>query len=795
MSERIPVNVLEADIDRCTNVYGVSPCTAGRLNSGTAQAGGASTITLAAGASAVNDFYKNMTVRITAGVGINQERKISSYVGATKVATVVSAWTTVPDATSVYDVIDRPNACRNTFKTCKDKANYVKGIKTFKFTGTGSLLPVGELMRPLITSVKVSPTELDLDTGLASRSVTTIVLRDAPDADVDTDPYLSDRASPPQGTFWTRFLARVHNYSMRPARLRRAALTGAWDWNAFTTELFVIESIKGPATNGDVTITLNDPVSLVNRVKVPTPTSGKLAVAFGTNDTQVTMNPGDGEQYPQSGYFRTGSQVIQYTGKKVANGWSFNGSLDGWTANNATLAANTTSITATGTAADPILRGPATSFQGGNYRYVIARIKRLAGAGWDGTVYYSTAYHGESGSYYKNIPDPTSGVAGDYVVAVWDMHRLSVGARDWQDGVILSIRLDLGAGAGDNFEIDFITYANDPASIEDVLFWPDGTYRSKFNTTAVPQKVGDGVQLCEVFIGMPVWQVLQRLYNLAGILDANIDLAGFQAEDEQWLGAKYTIDQVCLSEPEDIGVYLKELLPLCNASTWWASVEQKVKLRVLMPPSPAAVTASALTDEANFVQGSVKVDTLDNLRKTFVGVAYELTTAVANRKEAVNYLRSDLYIDADAESANEYGDRRMDMVMTRWFGASNTAAMTAWARRRLGQMRDAPKNVSFKLDPKDANIREGDYRDISTRYLVDADGAPKKIRCIVTKRLPNIYDIDVVARTTNFDRRYAFIGAAGLPDYGVANEAQRAYCYICNSSGKMSDGTDGYRII
>lgn len=792
MTQRVPATVLELDIDRCTNVYGVSPCTAGRVHSGAAQAGGASTITLAAGASAVDDAYKNMTVRITGGTGVGQERKVASYVGATKVATLTLAWTTVPDATSTYDVINRPSACHNTYRTCQDKINYAKGVKTFKFCDEGSPLPVGELMRPYVESVKVSPTLLDLDSGLASRTVATLTLSDAVDPDVDTDPYLADRAAPPRGTFWTRFFARVHNYSMRPARLRRAALTGGWDWGQFTTELYVIEAMKGPSSRGDVTITLNDPVTLTNKVKVPTPTSGKLAQAFGTNDTQIAMNVGDGAQYPHSGYFRIGTQVIQYTGKKVANGWSFNSATDGWTTANATLAANATSATATGTAADPILRSPATSFQGGNFRYVLVRLKRLGGAGWDGKIYYTTGVHGESASHYKQIAEPAADPGGDFVVAVWDMHRLDAGSRDWQDNFILSMRVDLGAGAGDNFEIDFIAYSNDPAALEDVLYWPDGTYRSQFGTTAVPQKIGDGVQLCEVLTGA-VWQKLQRLFNLAGLADANLDLAGWQAEDDQWLGAKY-ISTVPLSEPEDISVYLKELLPLCNAAVWWAPVDQKVKLRVLMPPSPAAVTASALTDEANFLHGSVNIEQLDNLRKTFTGVSYDLVSATGNSKEAVNYLRNDLYVDADAESTNEYGDRRMEVLKTRWFGAGNAAAMTAWARRRLGQLRDAPKNIGFKLDPKDAGIREGDYRDIETRQLVDATGAPKKTRCIIIKRLDNRRDIDVVARTTNFGRRYAFIGAAGLPDYGVANEAQRAYAFICNSSGKMSDGSDGYRI-
>lgn len=71
---------------------------------GTAAAGGASTITLDATASADNDAYNNYSVTLTGGTGSGQSRRISDYVGSTKVATVSVAWTTNPDATSTYSV-------------------------------------------------------------------------------------------------------------------------------------------------------------------------------------------------------------------------------------------------------------------------------------------------------------------------------------------------------------------------------------------------------------------------------------------------------------------------------------------------------------------------------------------------------------------------------------------------------------------------------------------------------------------------------------------------------------------
>lgn len=73
------------------------------IESGTAQAGAATTITLAAGESATDDFYNDQFIYILSGTGVGQGRIISDYNGTTKVATV-STWAVNPDATSVYQI-------------------------------------------------------------------------------------------------------------------------------------------------------------------------------------------------------------------------------------------------------------------------------------------------------------------------------------------------------------------------------------------------------------------------------------------------------------------------------------------------------------------------------------------------------------------------------------------------------------------------------------------------------------------------------------------------------------------
>ena len=100
------VETCEAGVGGCDNtggkIYFQSSFCEADISGSTAQAGTATTITLAATASAVNNFYNNLTIRILSGPGAGQSRVVSAYDGATKVATVNSAWGALPNGFSNY---------------------------------------------------------------------------------------------------------------------------------------------------------------------------------------------------------------------------------------------------------------------------------------------------------------------------------------------------------------------------------------------------------------------------------------------------------------------------------------------------------------------------------------------------------------------------------------------------------------------------------------------------------------------------------------------------------------------
>jgi len=79
---------------------------------GTAAAGAAGTITLQNSTDVTNAFpvdnhadIVGAVIVIVAGTGAFQAKNVSSYVAATRVATMAANWPTTPDATSVYRIM------------------------------------------------------------------------------------------------------------------------------------------------------------------------------------------------------------------------------------------------------------------------------------------------------------------------------------------------------------------------------------------------------------------------------------------------------------------------------------------------------------------------------------------------------------------------------------------------------------------------------------------------------------------------------------------------------------------
>lgn len=319
---RQPVTFLELDLDYCQESYGVGACTAGQVAGDTAQAGAATSITLAAADTQADDYYNTMVIKITGGTGSGQEKTITDYVNATKVATVNSAWTTNPDATSTYTIhnVNSSAACYNTRRQCQDPTNYNNGTKTRRFVQPRGNLPIGVACFPVLDdkSPSIAAAKITPGKGLGDRASVTVALHDYVHNDIGEDPYRANRTyDTSQGTYFTKLIARNPYMTGRVMRLRTGYITDPFDWANFQSRTYIIDKVEGPDASGRIRITGKDPLKLADndRAKVPAPSTGELLADITAGASSATLTPtGVGnDEYGASGTLRIGDELITYT--------------------------------------------------------------------------------------------------------------------------------------------------------------------------------------------------------------------------------------------------------------------------------------------------------------------------------------------------------------------------------------------------------------------------------------------------------------------------------------------------
>lgn len=137
------------------------------IRANTAQAGAGTTITLDASASAVDDFYNNQRIFITAGTGVGQGRFISDYVGSTKVATVAT-WATNPSSDSVFVILPFGSIPGASAPTAGEVADAVWDEARTDHVTAGSFGQLGQLLLRAATAQAGTASTITLDASASA---------------------------------------------------------------------------------------------------------------------------------------------------------------------------------------------------------------------------------------------------------------------------------------------------------------------------------------------------------------------------------------------------------------------------------------------------------------------------------------------------------------------------------------------------------------------------------------------------------------------------------------------------
>ena len=632
--------------------------------------------------------------------------------------------------------------CYNTIATCQDRANYTRTTRTVSFVSRGTAPPAGETLRPYLVGADIPATEIDPAKGLAVRGRTTITLADEPGRD-DLDPYIATRATPAAGTWWRRLLARWPNIAGRAARVRRGFVVTPWDWAVFKDEAYIIGSVAGPARDGKVTVSLTDASKLLDRAKIPAVTDGKLLADFPA--------------YSHVGFAAAGDAT---TIDLAADASPLD---DAYTGQEIYLTANTGAGQ----------RRTITAYAGAQRRCTVAAWSVVPDSttGYEVSPLSITLQAGQGAQY----PDPATSGKPEYI-------RI-------KDEVI-RIRAKSG----------------------DVLSWSSSDDRAQFGTTrAFPAagqsstqaaKAGDGVQLCRAWLDAAPADVVADLCTEGGMSAGQIDTAGLAATCTDWLAHNANLT-ACIASPEQASTLLAELLRDLGLMAWWDAPAALLRFKADRPA--LSDTVAARTDDA-WIAGSMEHEYADAERITQSALAFNLTSATAERGKPENYLDAVVVVDANAESADEYAESRPEIRRSRWLTRANTVQARAQTRRRLLALRDAPGHYSARLAPRD-EVSIGDLIDVTCRQVTDVAGNPATIRCRVTRVRDMGAHQEVALRSTRYIAPYidaagtarriraAWVAPAGQPNYTSASDAQREYAYIAAAADAMSNGDDPYLIL
>lgn len=246
--------------------------------------------------------------------------------------------------------------------------------------------------------------------------------------------------------------------------------------------------------------------------------------------------------------------------------FSASGNPEGWSVTGATqsVSGGVDVITSTGT--DPVLVRSMGDmfFYGCEHPVIYVKIRRIAGTGWQGDCYFSTAGHGYSESY-KETTATVAPAIGETTILTYDMTTLTVGGADWMSNQITGIRFDFGATAADIFEIDYIRFV--PWLGSNVLLQEDNTLILPVNTTETFQQHFDTrswtTPQAQVTAGYPI--VIQPSMTAAyyeEIIDYGATLPGTQ------IMVTYTLDTYSGSVTPVITLSTKNLW----TDTWTDSV-------------------------------------------------------------------------------------------------------------------------------------------------------------------------------------------------------------------------------
>lgn len=261
-----------------------------------------------------------------------------------------------------------------------------------------------------------------------------------------------------------------------------------------------------------------------------------------------------------------------------------------------------------------------------------------------------------------------------------------------------------------------------------------GLTRGYYSTEVSDHSGNDTAQLCLEYTADTVSDIgYDLLVNYAGVDTSFINKVEWDAEISNAFTTTYT---TIITEPTGVQDLLQEFCDSAPHYYYYDERVNKIKLVALKPPPD---DAQLYTWEANFLVGTTAVKDKQDMRISTVIVNYGIINPTKDLDETSNYRAA--YVREDSASVTNYGQRAYKTIHSRWITSDNKTAAVLMAARVGRRFADAPRQISFSMDAKDADVWAGDSIRVETDLILKQGGG--------FATLP--YQITSAGESNNFD--------------------------------------------
>lgn len=318
--------------------------------------------------------------------------------------------------------------------------------------------------------------------------------------------------------------------------------------------------------------------------------------------------------------------------------------------------------------------------------------------------------------------------------------------------------------------------------------------RAQGGTTAAAHSADARVQKSFSIEDSRIDDAWEAVWLAAGVPSGYLDTAYAEDVVDRWQGGwKLTFHA---KKPRKLRDWAKEFARQCSARIYWPPSVQKLRYDHNRPPN-VGEEAATFRDGESIIRNTAKrkprpADRFNEVVIYFGVTDWSISLDQIPEEAAAGLSRVVIRVDADAQSADEYGDERVLEVFAWMVPENMSAAMSAMAYRTLNAHRDVPEDLILEADARVADLVElGDFVELETDQLVDFAGRTQADRALVIRKEP---PRDATSTASRFVLRPLNLFAAYgryAPSGTAAWDDDTDYGHYANASGLMPNGDPG----